>query len=114
MEVVGPVAEGATPVDPPLLLPDETTPEAFIRGMTQKVPTGYAEMSTEQRAFVRERLAFAGQRTIGKATQAILIRGECLGGLSRAEIRFTQVAKGVGIQRVLRIPLAKLFQVLAL
>jgi len=47
----------------PLLLPDDTTPEAFIRGLTQKVPKEFAEMNDEQRAFVRQRLAFAGQRS---------------------------------------------------
>ncbi|MEI6179567.1 MAG: DUF3987 domain-containing protein, partial [Chloroflexales bacterium] len=45
-----------------MLAPDDSTPQAFIRGMSLRLTTEYAELSPEQRAEEHARLAFAANR----------------------------------------------------
>ena len=45
-----------------MLAPDDSTPQAFIRGMSLRLTTEYAEQSPEQRAEEHARLAFAANR----------------------------------------------------
>ncbi len=44
-----------------LLAPDDSTPQALIQFMTQRVPEEYASLSEKRRAAIRDRLAFAAQ-----------------------------------------------------
>jgi hypothetical protein len=45
-----------------LLAPDDSTPQAFLRHLTLRVPDTYNDLSTEQREAVRTRLGFAAQK----------------------------------------------------
>ncbi|MDP9316312.1 MAG: YfjI family protein [Chloroflexota bacterium] len=44
-----------------LLAPDDSTPQALIQSMTQRVPEDYAALSEKGRAVVLQRIAFAAQ-----------------------------------------------------
>ncbi len=45
-----------------LLAPDDSTPQAFIASMNQRVPANFDDMPGERRQFTEKRLAFAAQR----------------------------------------------------
>jgi len=45
-----------------LLAPDDATPQAFVRSMTHTLPAGWVDLTTEQQAERKIKLAFAAQR----------------------------------------------------
>lgn len=45
-----------------LLAPDDSTPQAFIRGMTHRLPDNWSELSEEHRNERLQKIAFAGQK----------------------------------------------------
>lgn len=45
-----------------LLAPDDSTPEAFIRNLTRRVPDYYAKLPDERKEQMKQRIALAGQR----------------------------------------------------
>lgn len=45
-----------------LLAPDDSTPQAFVRGMTLHVPLNWDDLSVEQKQLRQQKLAFAAQK----------------------------------------------------
>lgn len=45
-----------------LLAADDSTPQAFIRALTQRVPEGFTECDQGKQAYIKRKLAFAAQR----------------------------------------------------
>ncbi|CAA9265923.1 MAG: hypothetical protein AVDCRST_MAG93-2409, partial [uncultured Chloroflexia bacterium] len=47
---------------PHLLAPDDASPQAFLRGMTLRVPEGFAQAPEDRQFMIRQRLMFAAQK----------------------------------------------------